>query len=143
MPVETIEDPSLSIKPGNKLVEFVLKRLKNVDKAPIGIRTLKSATKKQRLNILLKLDDMKWLNGYLEELRKSLDHSDKVYLHEFLEESEIILPKPKETPRNPELDARVKKLQAQQNARDYQAMTKSVDCVRKHLPEDTIAFQSK
>lgn len=141
MPVEPINDPSITIKPTPKLIEFVLKQMTNIDNAPPGIIALKTSNKRQRPDIQLKLKDIKWLNGYLEEYRKS--SKEKVYLHELLEGADINLPTPKVTPRNAELEARIQKLTIQQNAREYEAMTKSVDVVRKRFPEDTIAYQMK
>ncbi|XP_024937123.1 transmembrane protein 199 [Cephus cinctus] len=141
MPVEPIDDPTIGIKPTSKLIDFILKQVTNVESAPEGVSSLKHSTKKQRANVVLKLKDIKWLNEYLEEYRKSSDI--KVYLHDLLEGADIDLPMPKVTPRNPELEARIQRLTAQQNAREYNAMTKGVDPVRRQLPEDTIAYQMK
>merc|ERR1739844_184685 len=44
---------------------------------------------------------------------------------------ELILPEPKMTPRNPELEARIEELKAQQEQRDYEKMTDNVDPWRK------------
>jgi len=140
MPVEPIEDPSIKIKPTAKLIEFVTKSLK-CNEAPSNILTLKKSSKNKRAQVLLNLDDVKWLDGYLKDYRKTSDN--KVYIHEFLEGVDIELPTPKITPRDPELEARIQRLTAQQNTREYQAMTKGVDPVRKRHPEDTIAFQMK
>ncbi|XP_012267632.2 transmembrane protein 199 [Athalia rosae] len=141
MPVEVIKDPSITINPGAELVNFVMKKVKETDQLPKGISTLKKSTKKQRANVILKLEDILWLNNYLKEYRKTSE--EKVYLHEFLETSKVNLPVPEITPRNPELEARIQKLIMQQNDREYRAMTKSVDAVRKKLPEDTLAYQMK
>lgn len=141
MPVGTIKDPLISIKPGTKMIEFIVKKVTGVEQIPSGIAALKSATKKQRSNIMLRLEDVRWLNDYLKEWRKTSD--EKLYIHEFLENSQVNLPTPEVTPRNPELEARVQKLIMEQNDREYKAMTKSVDSVRKKHPEDTIAYQSE
>lgn len=138
MPVEQIEDPFIKIKATLPLIKFVRKNV-NIKEAPERIRSLKKSSKSD--NYLLKVDDIKWLNNYLIEYRKKSD--SKVYLHELLDGINIDLPQPKVTPRNPVLEARIKKLTAQQNNRDYEAMTKEVDPVKKRYPEDTIAFQSK
>ncbi|KAJ8949637.1 hypothetical protein NQ318_010053 [Aromia moschata] len=68
------------------------------------------------------------------------DSEDKMYLHELLEGSEIILPKNEEIPRNEELERRCQRLKAEQQNRDYFQMTKNVDRVRKKLPEDTFGL---
>lgn len=141
MPIESIEDPSIKIKPSKKLIEFVVRNIKNTNGVPLGIVALKKSSKDKRTDNLLNLDDVKWLNKYLEGYRESAE--EKVYLHELLEGADIKLPQPKVTPRNPELEARIQKLKAQQSAREYEAMTKSVDNVRRRLPEDTIAYQMK
>ncbi|XP_043666828.1 transmembrane protein 199 [Vespula pensylvanica] len=141
MPVETIDDPSICVKPNAKLIDFVWKYISDVNDAPPGIAMLKSSNRKKCNDVLLKLSDINWLNNYLQEYRKTT--TEKVYLHEILEGVDVILPTPKITPRNPELEARIQKLTAQQNAREYKAMTKSVDSTRKDLPEDTLAYQMK
>lgn len=143
MPLESIVDPTVTIKPSKKLIDFILHDVKNADDAPDGIAALRKSKRSKReiANATLKIEDLRWLNKYMKEHRKAA--TVKVYLHELLDDSDVILPTPRETPRNPELEARVQKLTAQQNAREYQAMTKSIDSVRKFLPEDSIAYQMK
>ncbi|KAL0107857.1 hypothetical protein PUN28_014846 [Cardiocondyla obscurior] len=144
MPLESITDPTVTIKPSKKLIDFILHNVKNVDGAPDGIASLrksKRSKKEKTVNATLKIYDLKWLNKYLKEYRKTA--TEKIYLHELFDDSDVILPTPKETPRNPELEARIQKLTAQQNAREYRTMTKSIDSVRKYLPDDTIAYQMK
>lgn len=89
----------------------------------------------------LTLTDLKFLNKILSEKRKSSEETP--YLHELLESSKIILPQNELIPRNPELEARCKKLREEQQNREYRSMTKDVDSVRRHMPEDTIAYQIK
>ncbi|XP_012284857.1 transmembrane protein 199 [Orussus abietinus] len=141
MPVEPITDPSITIKPSAKLIDFVLKKVTDTSNAPEGIVSLRTSKKDQRSSVLLKVKDVKWLNAYLEKYRKNSE--ENVYIHELLEDADVLLPEPTITPRNPELEARIQRLTARQNAREYEAMTKSVDPVRKRLPEDTIAYQMK
>ncbi|KAL2734212.1 transmembrane protein 199 [Vespula squamosa] len=141
MPVETIDDPSIYVKPNTKLIDFVWKYISDVNDVPSGIAMLKKSNRKKSNDVLLKLSDINWLNNYLQEYRKTA--TEKVYLHEILEGVDVILPTPKITPRNPELEARIQKLTAQQNAKEYKAMTKSVDPIRKYLPEETLAYQLK
>uniref|UniRef100_A0A0C9RYI2 TMEM199_0 protein n=1 Tax=Fopius arisanus TaxID=64838 RepID=A0A0C9RYI2_9HYME len=137
MPVEQIEDPSVKIRPPSKLIQFIRKNV-NVKEAPESLRAVKKSHKPEAL---LKIKDIKWLNEFLIEYRKKTD--TKVYIHELLEGADVILPEPKVTPRNPVLEARIQKLTAQQSAREYEAMTKGVDPIRKYYPEDTISYQSK
>lgn len=136
MPVEQIDDASVKLKPPSKLINFVRKSV-NVKEAPEGLRRLKKSHKSE---ILLKTEDVKWLNDFLIEYRKKAE--PKVYIHELLEGADVLLPEPKITPRNPILEARIQKLTAQQSAREYNAMTKAVDPIRKFYPEDTISYQS-
>jgi len=145
MPLESIVDPTVIIKPSKKLTDFILYDVKDTDGAPDGITSLHSKSKKFKkekiANATLKIEDFRWLNKYLKENRKTA--TKKIYLHELFDDSDVILPTPKEMPRNPELEARIQKLAAQQNNREYQAMTKSIDSSRKFLPEDSVAYQSK
>lgn len=141
MPVESIEDPSIKIKPNKKLIEFICKNIKKTNNIPPAIIALKKSTKDKQKDILLKLDELKWLNKYLEEYRTT--NMESIYLHELLEEDDIKLPTPKIIPRNPELEARTQKLKAQQDAIKYKAMTKNVDTATMKLPEDSISYQSK
>ncbi|KAF5283426.1 hypothetical protein FQA39_LY04802 [Lamprigera yunnana] len=79
-----------------------------------------------------------------ERLQKeNNNNTNKIYLHELLLGSAIILPKNLEIPRNEELDMRCSLLKVQQENREYKAITKNIDNVRKPHPEDTIAYQSK
>nr|XP_033333013.1 transmembrane protein 199 [Megalopta genalis] len=141
MPVETIEDPSIRITSSKTLTEFVIKNVKKANDTPANIIAIKKSSKDKENQVSLNLDDIRWLNKYLEDHRRT--KKENVYLHELLEETDIKLPIPKVTPRNPELEARIKKLKAQQDAREYQAMTKNVDSIRKNYPEDTISYQMK
>ncbi|KAK0097563.1 hypothetical protein PV326_001070 [Microctonus aethiopoides] len=138
MPVEQIDDPELKFKPTLKLIQFVKKHVSAKD-ASDNIRLLKKSSR--NCDIVLKLEDIKWINDYLVEYRKTSDV--EVYLHELIDGNLISLPSPKITPRNPILEARIQKLTAQQNSRAYDAMTKNIDPIKKHFPEDTIAFQMK
>ncbi|KAL6255040.1 hypothetical protein P5V15_013373 [Pogonomyrmex californicus] len=144
MSLDSIVDPTVTIKPSKKLINFILNDIKDAGGAPDGIISLRKSKKSKKekvVNTTLKIEDLKWLNKYLKEHRKTA--KEKIYLHELFDDSDVILPTPTETPRNPELEARIQKLTAQQNAREYQAMTKSIDSTRKFLPEDSIAYQMK
>lgn len=141
MPIELIEDPSIKIKPNKKLIEFICKNVKKTSSTPPTIIAIKKSTKDKQKDILLKLNELRWLNKYLEEYRTI--NMESIYLHELLKEDDIKLPTPKVTPRNPELEARMQKLRAQQNAIKYRAMTKNVDTATRNLPEDSISYQMK
>ncbi|CAK9807108.1 Transmembrane protein 199 [Anthophora plagiata] len=141
MPIESIEDPSIKITPNKKLIEFICKNIKKTTNITPTIAALKKSTKEKQKDILLKLEDLKWLYNYLKEYR--ITEAKNIYLHELLEKDDIRLPTPKLTPRNPELEARTQKLKAQQDAIRYRAMTKNVDNTIMKLPEDTISYQMK
>lgn len=89
----------------------------------------------------LLLSDLKWLNDALNRLRTKEDNVP--YLHEFMQKCTLILPENEQQKRNAELEARCQKLRKEQEAREYEAMTRNVDNVRTHMPQDTIAFQMK
>lgn len=144
MPLESITDPTITIKPSIRLIDFILNNVKDINDAPDGIIFLcksKKSKKEKITNAILKIEDLSWLNKHLRKYRKTA--TKMIYLHELFNDSDVILPIPKESPRNPELEARIQKLKAQQNAREYQTMTKNIDSMRKFLPEDSIAYQMK
>lgn len=141
MPLELIADPSIKIKPSKVLIDYIVQDIKSCSDLPENISRLKSSAKDKSVNCFLNLSNIKWLKEYL---RKHKDQNVKrKHLHELLSGILVILPKPTVTLRNSELEERIKKLKAQQNNREYQAMTKGVDPLRKYYPEDTIAYQSK
>lgn len=120
--------------------DFITTLLSNNTTNNLTELPLKSSTSTTKEK-LLTLQDLHWLYNYINKNNKN--SKDKIYLHELIEGSEIILPKNEEIPRNPELESRCRKLRAQYENKVYQDMTKSVDIVRKKYPEDTLAFQSK
>lgn len=138
MPVEQIEDPSIKLKPTVKLIQFVKKYVTGND-IPENILAIKKSSK--HTENILKLEDIRWIKNYLVEHRKNSEKH--IYLHELLEGTNVNLPEPKITPRNPILEARIKKLTSQENSRRYDAMTRNVDTFKQKFPEDTISYQSK
>lgn len=136
-----IEDACIQIKPTPKLVQFLLKNVQVDSDTPKGIVELKNCKKSSRNSCVLSLVDVKWLKAFLVKYRET--RREEIYLHELIRGAKVVLPQPKVIPRNPELDARVKKLYAQQQNKVYQRMTKHVDNFRSKAPEDTLAYQSK
>ena len=70
----------------------------------------------------------------VNELRESYQEqksADSLHFHQLISKCELILPEPKMAPRNPDLEARIKKLKAQQERKDYEKMTDNVDPWRK------------
>ncbi|CAK9811337.1 Transmembrane protein 199 [Anthophora quadrimaculata] len=139
MPIESIENSSITIRPNKKFIEVIYNVKKTTNMTP-NIAALKKSAKEKQKDILLELEDLKWLNNYLKKYRPE---TKNIYLHQLIEKDDIILPTPKVTPRNPELEARTQKLKAQQDAIRYRAMTKNVDNTIMKLPEDTISYQMK
>ncbi|GJQ65769.1 hypothetical protein Trydic_g11947 [Trypoxylus dichotomus] len=90
---------------------------------------------------LLNLEDLRWVHKKIHENNSTSE--SKNYFHEIFEGSQVILPQNVEIPRNPDLEKRCNILKAQQQNRQYKAMTKNVDNVRQRHPEDTIAYQMK
>ncbi|XP_022246726.1 transmembrane protein 199-like isoform X2 [Limulus polyphemus] len=110
------EDINLLIKPSKKLVKQMtaLQDLCTLEvKKEISCYNLK-----ERPPIPFRLIK------YFHQL--NTEHEDKTYLHEMMEGCEVFLPKPEISPRNPELEARIRRLQAEQAEREYQQMTHNV-----------------
>lgn len=136
---ENLSDESDS----NDTEEDDILTLDNTPKSKNQLKRYKEQQKqKRRAKLSINLNDLKWLHSYLIDKRTN-DKNCEIYLHELLEDSKLILPKNEIVERNPELEARCVKLRLQQDARRYRAMTKNVDSTKKHVPEDTIAYQSK
>lgn len=112
-------------------------KLKSVDRTKQNIIVNEKLVKENEK--LLNIQDLHWIYNYINERNKT--NEKKVYLHELLEHSDIILPKNSEVPRNEELDKRCKRLKAEQENMNYQKMTKDVDNLRRRFPEDTISYQ--
>lgn len=92
-------------------------------------------------DLYLEVSDLEWLYTFLQERRQNV--KDTPYLHALLEGSQLKLPENEVIKRNPVLEARCVKLRAQQEAREYRKMTRTVDNVRITHPEDTIQYQCK
>ncbi|XP_026463996.1 uncharacterized protein LOC113366582, partial [Ctenocephalides felis] len=90
-------------------------------------------------HIYLDLKDLDFILDYI--VKRNASSTDKIYLHELLAKSTIVLPQNEVIKRNPILEARCEKLRAEQEARHYRSITKNVDNQRKHEPEETIAYQ--
>ncbi|KAH9631489.1 hypothetical protein HF086_004650 [Spodoptera exigua] len=98
---------------------------------------------KKEEKLYLLTTDIDWLYTYLQKQRKAKGDKNVPYLHVLLEGSSIETPENQVLPRDPVLEARCVKLRAQQEAREYRKMTKSVDNVRMKFPEDSISYQLK
>lgn len=74
---------------------------------------------------LLTVQDIRWVYDQ-RHLLKDRDDSG-VHFHDLMSDCQMVLPEPKFPPRNPELEARIQKLKAEQAERDYKKMTQNVD----------------
>lgn len=78
------------------------------------------------------LEELEWLHA---------NNKGASHFHELVSGCELLLPSPVTPPRNPELEARIQKLKAEQEEREYRKMTKNVDSVRVRQPDETIGYQ--
>uniref|UniRef100_A0A2M4BVX4 Putative endoplasmic reticulum-based factor for assembly of v-atpase n=1 Tax=Anopheles marajoara TaxID=58244 RepID=A0A2M4BVX4_9DIPT len=98
-------------------------------------------TKPASMKNCLGLADVRWLFNALTEMRKT--DSTVPFLHVLLAGCPLVMPENPVQERNPVLEARCQLLRKQQEERDYNRMTKNVDSIRKHMPEETIGYQVK
>uniref|UniRef100_A0A2M4AJM6 Putative endoplasmic reticulum-based factor for assembly of v-atpase n=1 Tax=Anopheles triannulatus TaxID=58253 RepID=A0A2M4AJM6_9DIPT len=98
-------------------------------------------TKPASMKNCLGLADIRWLFNVLTEMRKT--DSTVPFLHTLLVGCPLVMPENPVQERNPVLEARCQLLRKQQEERDYNRMTKNVDSIRKHMPEETIGYQVK
>jgi len=135
-------DHLLHFKPSEKLKEFIVHGINlNDTDVPEGIKRYKSSvTGEDGEDVHLCLADIKWLQ---EQFVISRDSARPNSFHDLIIGCDIKLPQPVAEPRNQELEARIQRLKAEQANREYKAMTKNVDAVRRREPEESIAYQSK
>ena len=101
-------NPKLLLSPSEKLVEFL--RKKDFDSPTENVRKLCNDD-----SVQLTVEDIKWIVETCPELPSALLFS-----------SELQVPSPEFPERNPELEARCQKLRAEQEDREYRAMTGNV-----------------
>lgn len=135
-------EPLLQFKPSEKLKEFIVHGITLNDAGiPEGIKKYKlSVTQKDDEDVHLCLADIKWLQDHFVI---SHDSGRPNSFHDLMIGCDVKLPEPEVQPRNQELEARIQRLKAEQANREYKAMTKNVDTMRVHEPEETISYQSK
>lgn len=116
-----------------KLENFEIPKHEKEYKENLSNEKIKKKKKKDTISVTLKA---------LKEIKSNL--SENEFLCDLLEDATIELPENEIIERNPELEARIEKLKAQQQNRAYESMVRNVDSRRKHTePEDSIAFQSE
>lgn len=153
-------DHLLQFKPSEKLKEFIVHRINfNDTDIPEGVKRYKLSVTGEDgedcEDVHLCLADIKWLQeqfvirhesdgvNSVHDLMERLDSDRLNSFHDLMIGCDIKLPQPVDEPRNQELEARIQRLKAQQANREYKSMTKNVDTVRLHEPEETIAYQIK
>ncbi|CAH1979753.1 unnamed protein product [Acanthoscelides obtectus] len=121
-----------------------------LDEDPEIIEKLKCNSKNNFRDLTMKytdLNDLKCLSLqdicdlYKFILNENNTKDRKVYLHELLEGSHIILPQNKIVPRNKELQKRCEELRNKENNRKYQEMTKNVENAKRLYHDDKIKWQ--
>ena len=106
-------DPSVKVRPSKSMLAF-LEVLKDRDDIP---KALKSPNSKSELDVA----DVRWIYDNRSEKGQGKR------FHELMSECEVVLPSPVLPPRNPELEARVQRLRAEQEDREYRAMVAGID----------------
>lgn len=101
-------DPTIKLSPSRQLVEFL--QLQPLQSPPSRVQSLLDGQMTE-----LTVEDIKWLRGAAPNLPSSL-----------LLSCSLNLPSPVFPERNPELEARCLKLKAEQEERDYRAITTNV-----------------
>lgn len=101
-------DPTIKLSPSRQLVEFL--QLQPLQSPPSRVQSLLDGQMTE-----LTVEDIKWLRGAAPNLPSSLLLSCSLHL-----------PSPVFPERNPELEARCLKLKAEQEERDYRAITTNV-----------------
>lgn len=119
----------LMIKLNREMAEAFKEAMEGKEDIPESIKMC------SKVGNLATVDDITWL------------HSNKKStpaFHELISGCELQLPKPIETPRNPELEARIQRLKADQEEREYRRMIKNVESSKRaRMPEESIGFQLK
>ena len=106
-------DPSVKVRPSKSMLAF-LEGLKDKDDVPKALRNSNSQSE-------LDVADVRWI------FEKRSEIGEGIRFHELLSECEVVLPSPVLPPRNPELEARVQRLRAEQEDREYRAMVAGID----------------
>lgn len=122
-----LNDPKLKIKP-SKIYYTTVK--------DVGLG------KKWKDKSVLSLDDIKDLRKVLKE---NATKEKKIYLHEIIGGSNVIIPNLVIPERNPELEKRLAVLRNQIDEKEYQRMTRNVNTTRPYtsIKEDSISHQCK
>lgn len=108
-------DPLIRLKPSAELTDFI-EYLNNDHPGPMA----EGLAGKD----LLTVQDVRWVYDQRHLLK---GRQSEVHFHDLIRDCQMVLPEPRFPPRNPELEARIQKLKAQQAEREYKRMTENVD----------------
>ena len=134
-------DPLIKFRPSPELTEFAGFLAESEEDLPENIEKFQS----EKSDVLLTVKDIRWIYDRRERIKESSPVKD-MHFHELIENCEMILPEPKFPPRNPELEARIQRLRAEQAEREYRRMTENVDGrqgLSKQMFDEPIGKQSK
>ena len=131
-------DPEIRIRPSDELKEFV-RNFINEDEPEVPKNIFSS-----KPEATLSISDVTWISNYMEENQPELRNKwpNFRHFHEMMEKCVVLLPEPVIPPRNPELEARVQKLKAEQAEREYKKMTYNISSKQRYT-EEPLANQSK
>jgi len=101
-------DPTIKLSPSKSLVKFLQQQ--QLDSPPERVRSLLEGEEEE-----LTVEDVRWIKWAVPHIPPAL-----------LLSSSLRLPSPQFADRNPELEARCQKLRAEQENRDYRAITNNV-----------------
>ncbi|XP_074641507.1 vacuolar ATPase assembly protein VMA12-like [Tubulanus polymorphus] len=91
----------------------------------------------------ISFDSVVEIRDEIKRIHKQDENKQVPYLHELLEGCEIKIPKFELPPRNPELEARIQRLKAEQANREYKEMTKNVSHHILEKKENTFGQDAK
>jgi len=121
-------DPLIRLKPSPQLAEFaqfLAESEKESRDLPENIRKFNDSNENTD-EVMLTVKDIRWIFERKGKIREVSPIRD-MHFHELIRHCEMILPEPKFPPRNPELEARIQRLKAEQANREYKRMTENVD----------------
>jgi len=130
-------DPLIRLKPSPELAEFArflaieATSGDDSDNLPENIGKLMRLKNNEELSeasALLTVKDIRWIYERRDRIREMDNPVFKdLHFHELIKHCAMVLPEPKFPPRNPELEARIQRLKAEQANREYRRMTENVD----------------
>ena len=131
-------DPEIRIRPSEELREFVRNFIDESEpEVPENIFT-------SGPEATFSVSDVAWIRDYMAENQTELKKKwlGFRHFHEMMEKCVVLLPEPVIPPRNPELEARIQRLKAEQAERDYKKMTYNI-AGKQSYTEEPLSNQSK